>query len=124
MKKQTSVATTATPAVTTAPKTVKKVLKPTSISRTKAIEMVKNAGGKFLNITWTKNDGQVRNLTGYHKTPPAGQKVEGAPRLKKGASLSDMGYIVLWDHFAKGYRAIDTRTISGLKLGGQFTVKK
>ncbi len=90
-----------------------KAIKPIKISRTKAIELIQTAKGQIFNVTFTKKDGTKRNMTARKKLNSSATGVAST------GALSAQGYLTRYDMFAKDWRAIDTRTISDLKLGGK-----
>lgn len=85
-------------------KATKTPVKATRISRTAAVELIKQSKGKFFTATFVEKDGTVRTMnTRYSSKSP----------------VTDLGYIPVKDmQLPKGsnYRQINTRTIQTLRI--------
>jgi len=96
----------------------KKQTKMKTITRTTAIQKIKDSKGKFFTATFTMKSGDDRTMncrTGVKKN----LKGTGA-KYDAGA----LGMTTVWDTQKKDYRTINNQTIKALKIGGeQFKVK-
>ena len=97
-----------------------------NISRSEAIRKIRNSTGKFVTVTWTTKDGNLRTLncrSGVNK----GIKKVGKTKVGKTAVVANvegMGYIRVYGMKESNYRLIDSRTIQTVKAEGtEFTVK-
>ena len=70
------------------------------ISRTQAIEVIKNTNGKIFTVTFTKNNGTERTINGN----------------VKGNSITPLGYINIYSMSDKGYRNVNSRTIKSVSF--------
>lgn len=106
VKKSTPVAKKPTPAKTTPSTTTSR------IGRVAAAELIKNSGGKFFTVTFASKTNTARQLTGQLRK-------EVATTGKKAPNVSALGMIRVYDMLSKGWRTVNTQTISSLKLGGR-----
>jgi len=72
------------------------------ISRTRAIEMIQNAGGRFFTVGWTTGSGEPRMMN--------------ANSAKD--ALTPHGYLRVKVMRGTGYKSVDSRTINHLKING------
>lgn len=73
-----------------------------TVSRTKAVEMIDNNAGKFFTVTFSTKTKPERTING----------------LVKKDNKTRTGYIRMYSTQDKGYRSVDPRTISALKING------
>lgn len=89
-----------------------------TITRSDAVQRIKDSKGKFFTATFTMKSGDDRTMncrTGVKKN----LKGTGA-KYDAGA----LGMTTVWDTQKKDYRTINNQTIKALKIGGeQFKVK-
>ncbi len=80
--------------------------KVTKVNRTEVKDLIENSTGKFVTITWTKNDGSVRTVNG---------KYLGTTKL---------GYGLVKERGVERPKSVDFRTTSELKANKQvYSVK-
>lgn len=89
--------------------TVKKVSRAKSISRTTAVEMMKESKGRFFTVVYKKKDGSERQmncqyLKGQRKSSLGYVKVKEASLLRKDPENC--------------IKSIDSRTVISLRMGG------
>ena len=73
-------------------------------------KFIAKSGGKFISVTFIKNDGTVRKLNG---------RVGVVKYLKGGVSTVNPDlYMVVYDTAAKGYRSINKDTIVSVTCEG------
>lgn len=82
-----------------------------SISRTAAIDMIRNSKGHFFTVTFTKKDGSLRTMNcQYSKDVPQRQ--------------SHLGYVTVMEVSEKAPKNVNTQTLSALKIGGKnYSIK-
>lgn len=98
MKKKTTKTTTSTTTTTT---------KPTVISRTTAVKLINGSKGRFMTVSFTKEDGTSRTINGIRK------------------NQTPLGDITIYSMQDKGYRSFKPANITGLKLNSQqYKVRK
>lgn len=103
MKTSVKVAATRGPIAKTV---VKATTKLPSISRTKAIELIKESKGRFLTVVFVEQDGSLRKMNCQYSA---------------NSKPSSMGYLLVKDvqiKNGKNYRNVDTRTLKSLKVNG------
>lgn len=90
-----------------------KGLEKMTISKDTAVEKILANGGKFFGVTFTKKNGDSRNMTARR----------GVTRYVTGEGLkyapSDYGLITVYDVNAKGYRMVNGSTITALRINGE-----
>lgn len=74
------------------------------ISRKKAVILIEENKGKFFTVTFTKKDNTLRTINA----------------VKKVGAISPAGYLNVYSIKDKGYRNVDVRTISSLKLNNSI----
>lgn len=84
----------------------KKINKKSRISRTNAIKVIKENGGKFMTIKFVKKDNSERTIN----------------CIMKNDSESKLGYLNVYSIPDKGYRNIDTRTIRQVNIDNKQLV--
>ncbi len=81
----------------------------TRISKTKAVELIENAGGRFVTVTFIKKNQQERTINCIVKKNP----------------MTRAGYIRVYSIPDKGYKSVDPRTITKLVKDKQiYNIKK
>jgi len=99
MKKTTNTTKTSTTTTTTT--------KPTVISRTKAVGLINTSKGRFMTVTFTKEDGTSRTINGIRK------------------NQTPLGDITIYSMQDKGYRSFKPSNITALKLNSQqYKIRK
>lgn len=83
-----------------------------TITRSKALELIYSSNGKFFSTTWIKKDGTERTINGRLKV------TKGTKGGKNNAT--GMGYITMYSMKDKGFKNVDTRTQTELKINGQI----
>jgi len=83
--------------------TTKSVKKNKKISKSRAVELMQNSGGKFFTVTFEKADGTDRTMNG---------------RVRKKDFMSRQGYVLVRIAGNKT-RSVNPRTISALKINKQ-----
>ena len=73
-----------------------------TISKTRAVELINTSKGKFFTVTFTKAGGTTRTINGNTK-----------------GKMTNQGYLNIYSMKDKGYRNVNVRTISALKLNGE-----
>ena len=73
------------------------------LSRTKIVDLMRDSGGKFMTILWTKTNGEIRLMN---------------CKVAKGTNLTKMGYLPVTETKTKSLKNVDPRTIKSLKLSG------
>tara|TARA_Y100000593_G_scaffold95083_1_gene199329 strand:- start:194 stop:493 length:300 start_codon:yes stop_codon:yes gene_type:complete len=86
------------------------------ISRTKSVDLIKKAKGKFINVKFVKKDGTERSLTG--RTGVYNSK--HAPLTGTGMSYNpkDYGLMTIFDSHKKAYRMVNLNTILEVTVDG------
>jgi len=79
-----------------------------TISKNTAYSLIKESNGKFFTVTFTTKNGEQRTINGRLK--PTKTKGSGKNNSKA------LGYITVYSMQDKGYRNVDTRTISSLSI--------
>ena len=83
------------------------------ISKVTATEKILANGGKFFGVTFTKKNGAERNMTARR----------GVTRYVTGEGLkyapSDYGLLNVYDVNAKGYRMVNSQTLTALRINGE-----
>ena len=87
------------------------------ISKAQAREIIKGSGGQFISVTFTKKNGEVRDLNGRLGV----YKSKHAPLTGQGLAYnpSDYGLITIFDAQKKAYRMVNINTLSQLKVDGE-----
>ncbi len=90
----------------TAKKAVKTVKQATKkISSTKAVELMKNSGGRFVGVSFVTNKGKDRVINGRF------------------VSVSNLGYVKINETKSKnnpgGIKSVNTRTLKGFTCNGE-----
>jgi len=82
------------------------------ISKAKATDLIKNSQGKFINVVFTKKNGDVRTLTGR----------TGVHKYTTGEGLKynpdDYGLVGIYDNINKGYRMVNLNTLKEITVQG------
>ena len=73
------------------------------VSRGAIVEMIDNSKGKIFTVTFTKNNGTERSINCNYKRPMRG---------------NNLGYLNVYSMKDFGYRNVNTRTITALKMNG------
>lgn len=77
------------------------------ISRTKAVELIKNSDGTVFKVGFTKNNEEPRTIVGTFKEE----------------DLTNLGYLTVSSIEDAGIRSVNTRTINYLKMDGiEYTI--
>jgi len=86
------------------------------ISRTKSVDLIKRAKGKFINVKFVKKDGTERSLTG--RTGVHSSK--HAPLTGTGMSYdpNDYGLMTMFDSHKKAYRMVNLNTVLEVTVDG------
>lgn len=80
-----------------------------TISKGKAVDLINESKGRFINVTYTTNKGNVRVLNGNRASIQAHAK---------------LGYITMFDAKIKDFRNVKAAGISGLVTNGaKYKVK-
>jgi hypothetical protein len=74
-----------------------------TISKTTAVELIKSTKGRFFTVTFTKSNGNKRMINGNYKNTP---------------SNGNLGYLRVYSMKDKGYRNVNSQTITGLTYNG------
>ncbi len=87
------------------------------ISKAQARDIIKGSGGQFISVTFTKKNGEVRNLNGrigVHKS-------KHAPLTGQGLAYDpdDYGLIGIFDAQIRNYRMVNINTLSRLAIDGK-----
>ena len=89
-----------------------------TISRTRAAELINDAGGRIFTATVTTQDGRSRMMNcrkGVSK---------GVKNKKPAANIALLGMIRVWDMQKKDYRTLNLPNITGLKINkASYTVR-
>ena len=73
------------------------------ISKTKAVELIKNSKGRFFTVTFKKNeDNSLRTINGTFSAK---------------SQNNDLGYLTINERKV-GFRNVDTRNIKNITIGG------
>ena len=82
------------------------------ISKAKATDLIKNSQGKFINVVFTKKNGDERTLTGR----------TGVHKYTTGEGLKynpdDYGLVGIFDNIKKGYRMVNLNTLREITIQG------
>tara|TARA_R100000781_G_scaffold315_1_gene413 strand:- start:435 stop:707 length:273 start_codon:yes stop_codon:yes gene_type:complete len=82
------------------------------ISKAKATDLIKNSQGKFINVVFTKKNGDERTLTGR----------TGVHKYTTGEGLKynpdDYGLVGIYDNINKGYRMVNLNTLKEITVQG------
>ena len=80
------------------------------ISKEKATDLIKQSAGKFINVRFTKKNGEDRSLTGR----------TGVHKYTTGEGLKynpeDYGLVTIYDNQNKGYRMINLNSLYFLQV--------
>lgn len=74
------------------------------ISKTKAIELINNSGGKFITVIFTKRNGEKRTMN---------------CRKIAGNAITSLGYLKVVETKTKTIKNVNTRRLLGLKMNKQ-----
>lgn len=92
-------------------KELNKQTKMNTITRSKAVELIKNSQGRFFTVSFTKKDNTERTINGRTKVTK-GSKGGKNPAI-------NLGYISVYSTKEKGYRNVNSQTITSLKINGE-----
>ncbi len=82
----------------------------TKLSRSKIVDLMRDSGGKFMTILWKKTNGETRLMN---------------CKVKKGTSLTKLGYLPVTETATKITKSVDPRTIISLKVNKvEYTATK
>jgi len=90
----------------------KKIKKDKKISKSKMVDLMENAGGKFITVTFEKKNGDTRTMN---------------CRVDTAQFMNSQGYINVHENGgSKGtrYRQVNPRTLLGLKINGKSYLRK
>ena len=73
------------------------------ISKSKALELIKNNGSKMFTSTFVKKNGETRTVNGMIKT-----KIN-----------SELGYLKVFENKTKEFRNVNLQTLESMSLGGK-----
>lgn len=83
-------------------------LKPVVLSKTAAVDIIKNNAGRIMTVQFLKKDKTLRKMNFIHK---------------KG-KVTNLGYLIVWDIKKKEYRNVNPRTIVSINVNKtKFVVK-
>lgn len=99
-------------------KEVVKAIKPKSIGRVKAAELINNSKGRIFTVVFTKVDGTLRTMN-CRKGVVKGI-VKEVNRKKKAVDTENLGLITVYDMQEKGYKKVNLQTISSLKINKEI----
>lgn len=85
-----------------------------SLSRVKAIELVKSTKGRYFSAAFMKKDGSYRKIVSRTGV----KKFRRTPDKKSFAHNSDNPYFLVYDIKKNGYRVINLETLLWVKFGG------
>jgi len=87
------------------------------ISKAQARDIIKGSGGQFISVTFTKKNGEVRDLNGRMGV----YKSKHAPLTGQGLAYNpnDYGLVGIFDAQKKAYRMININTLSQLTMKGK-----
>tara|TARA_Y100000310_G_C20529054_1_gene737536 strand:+ start:110 stop:412 length:303 start_codon:yes stop_codon:yes gene_type:complete len=87
------------------------------ISKAQARNIIKGSGGQFISVTFTKKNGEVRELNGRMGV----YKSKHAPLKNVGLAYNpkDYGLVGIFDVQKKAYRMININTLLLVKIGGK-----
>jgi len=87
------------------------------ISKAQARDIIKGSGGQFISVTFTKKNGEVRDLNGRMGV----YKSKHAPLTGQGLAYNpnDYGLVGIFDVQKRAYRMVNINTLSQLKMGGK-----
>jgi len=87
------------------------------INKEEAREIIKGSGGQFISVTFTKKNGEVRDLNGRMGV----YKSKHAPLKNVGLAYNpdDHGLVGIFDAQKKAYRMININTLSQLTIKGK-----
>jgi hypothetical protein len=87
------------------------------ISKEEARELIKGSGGQFISVTFTKKNGEVRDLNGRMGVHSS----KNAPLKNVGLRYdpNDYGLVGIFDAQKKAYRMININTLSRLTIAGE-----
>ena len=87
------------------------------ISKAQARDIIKGSGGQFISVTFTKKNGEVRDLNGRMGV----YKSKHAPLTGQGLAYNpnDYGLVGIFDVQKKAYRMININTLTCLKIKGK-----
>ena len=87
------------------------------ISKAQARDIIKGSGGQFISVTFTKKNGEVRDLNGRMGV----YKSKHAPLKNVGLAYNpdDHGLVGIFDAQKKAYRMININTLSQLTIKGK-----
>lgn len=85
------------------------------VSQEKAKELIKSSEGRFITVTFKKKNGEIRVLNG---------RTEVVVHTKGGANTVAHieKYVKLWDVINKGYRNVNTETVTRVMMNGEVYV--
>lgn len=102
--------------VAKAPKAKKKSVAKVTISKTKAIALIKaNGPNKIMSFTVATTKDPNRKLTGSINPPLAKR---GSSKAKTEVNLTDQGMLRIWDKVEHGYKTVNLQNLKGLRVGG------
>lgn len=79
-------------------------------------DLLLSSDGKMVSVQFVKKDGSLRTLNG---------RLGVKKHLKGGVStLNPDQYVTIYDVQNKGYRAVNRKTIIGLRIGGLIVTNK
>lgn len=79
-------------------------------------DLLLSSDGKMVTVQFVKKDGTLRTLNG---------RLGVKKHLKGGVStLNPAQYVTIYDVQNKGYRAVNRKTIVGLRIGGLIVTNK
>lgn len=78
------------------------------ISRTEMVEVMKNSKGRFMTVTFTKQDKSDRSMN---------------CQVRKGTALTGLGYLPVTER-GQGLKNVDPRTLKTVKLNGITYIAK
>lgn len=90
---------------------VKLSMKQTTISKSKAVELIRNSSGRFFTVSFLKKDNSERTINGRVKV------TKGSKGGKNPAT--DLGYLSVYSNVDKQYRNVNSQTLTNLKINGE-----
>jgi len=82
-----------------------------TISRSRAVELMKTSQGRFFTVSFMKKDNTERTINGRTKVT----------KNSKGGKnpATNLGYVSVYSTKEKGYRNVNSQTITNLKINGE-----
>lgn len=93
-------------------KELNKQMKQTTITKSRAVELIKNSQGKFFTVSFMKKDNTERTING---------RIKVTKNSKGGKNpATELGYISMYSNKDDGYRNVNSQTLTSLKINGNI----